>query len=198
MKINKLISYVLHPILVPTIGTILYFILLPRHTNRNWEITVIISVFLGTYLLPLFFLSVLKKTNVIENFHLEKSEERKFPLLFFIFISYLLSTLIKKGQVTFDLALFFYGMTVALIIAYFLLYKKFKVSLHMIGIGGLIGFFSFFSYKYEINTLLILAIFFVMAGLIANSRLTLKAHHLKEVYWGFCIGFTCQIAVYLL
>lgn len=198
MKINKLISYILHPVLVPTIGTLLFFILLPRHTNRNWEITIIISVFLSTYLLPLFFLSVLKKTKVIESYHLENIEERKFPLLFFISISYLLSTLIKMMEVTIDLAIFFYGMTSALIIAYFLLYKKFKASLHMIGIGGLIGFFSFFSYKYEINTLLILAIFFVMAGLIANSRLILKAHHLKEVYWGFCIGFTCQISVYLL
>lgn len=198
MKLNKLISYILHPILVPIIGTLLYFILLPRHTSKQLEITIITSVFIGTYLLPLLFLSVLKQTKVIQSYHLEITEERKFPLLFFILISYLLSTLIKRGVTTIDLALFFYGMTLSLIIAYFLLYKKFKVSLHMIGISGMIGFFTFFSYEYQINTLLILVLLFVFSGLIANSRLTLKAHHKKEVYWGFLIGFVCQIGVYFI
>ena len=198
MKVNKIISYLLHPILVPMIGTLLYFILLPRHTSRNLELTIISSVFIATYLLPLLLLSVLKKSKIIESYHLEHIEERKFPLLFFISIAYLLSTLIKKGHVTINLALFFYGMTLALILAYFLLYKKFKISLHMIGIGGLIGYFSFFSYEYQLNLLLILVILFLMAGVIASSRLSLKAHQRKEVYLGFLTGFICQITAYLI
>ncbi len=198
MKLNKLISYIFHPILVPIIGTLLYFILQPRHTSKQLEITIIASVFIGTYILPLLFLTVLKRTKVIQNFHLEVTEERKFPLLFFISISYFLSTLIKKGVTTIDLALFFYGMTIALIIAYFLLYLKFKVSLHMIGVSGLIGFFTFFSFLYQINTLLILVLLFIFSGLIASSRLALKAHHKKEVYFGFLLGFLSQIGVYLI
>lgn len=198
MKINKITSYILHPILVPIIGTLLYFILLPRHTSRDLEITIITSVFVATYLLPLLLLSILKKSKVIESFHLENIEERKFPLLFFISIAYLLSTLIKKGYSTMHLALFFYGVTLALILAYFLLYKRFKISLHMIGIGGLIGFFSFFSYEYQINLLLILVILFLMAGFIASSRLSLKAHQRKEIYWGLLTGFICQITAYLI
>lgn len=197
MKINKLISYVLHPILVPIIGTLLYFILLPKHTSKQLEMIIISSVFVGTYLIPLMFLFTLKNSKVIESLHLEKSQERKFPLMFFISISFLLSTLIKKGGSTMDLSLFFYGMTLALSIAYLLLYKNFRASLHMIGIGGLIGFFIFFSFEYQLNLLLLISILFVIAGFIATSRLKLKAHQLKEVYWGFLIGILSEFAVYI-
>lgn len=181
---------------MPIIGTLLYFILLPKHTSKQLELIIIASVFIGTYVIPLFFLIALKKSKVIENFYLENPQERKFPLMFFISISFLLSTLIKKGQNTMELSLFFFGMTLALIVAYLLLYAKFKASLHMIGIGGLIGFFVFFSYEYQLNLLLIIGVLFVIAGFIARSRLILKAHHLKEVYWGVLIGVLSELAVY--
>lgn len=198
MKFTKMISYILHPILVPVIGTILYFILLPRHINKQWELMVITAVFVTTYLLPLLFLSLLKKSKAISSFQLEHTNERKFPLLFFISISLLMSTLIRKGITTYELALFFYGMTIALLVTYFLLYKKFKASLHMIGIGGLIGFFAVLSWGYQINLLLLIAILFVLAGIIANSRLNLNAHNRTEIYVGFFIGLLSQLVTFLL
>lgn len=198
MKFTKLVSYILHPIVVPIIGTILYFILLPRHINKQWEIMIIGAVFVTTYLLPLLFLSLLKKSKAIDSFHLVTPQERKFPVLFFISISLLMATLIRKGDSTFELALFFYGMTFALIISYFLLYKNFKASLHMIGIGGMIGFFITLSLAYQINLLLLFAILFTMSGIIANSRLSLKAHSKTEIFIGFLIGVSCQLITYIL
>lgn len=198
MKLTKFVSYILHPIVVPIIGTILYFILLPRHVDKQWELMVIGAVFVTTYLLPLLFLSLLKKSKAINSFHLESSNERKFPVLFFISISLLMSTLIKKGTTTYELAMFFYGMTISLIITYFLLYKNFKASLHMIGIGGMIGFFVVLSIVYQINLLLLIGILFIMAGVIANSRLNLNAHSKIEIYAGFLIGFLSQLIMFIL
>ncbi|MDT0553185.1 hypothetical protein [Urechidicola vernalis] len=198
MKFTKLISYILHPIVVPIIGTILYFILIPRHINKQWEMMVIGAVFVCTYLLPLLFLSLLKKSKSINSFHLVSPRERKFPVLFFVSISLLMASLIKKGSSTYELALFFYGMTIALIITYFLLYRNFKASLHMIGIGGMIGFFITLSIYYQINLLLLLSILFVMSGIIANSRLSLNAHSKTEILIGFLIGICCQFAIYSL
>jgi len=198
MKFNKVISYIFHPVLAPVIGTILYFILFPKHISKTLELTIITAVFIGTYLFPLLFLVILKKTKNIANYQLENIEERKFPLLFFILTSYILATLIKMNGITIDLSLFFYGTTVALLMAYLLLYFKFKVSLHLIGIGGLIGFFTVFSYEYRMNTLLVLSLFFVIAGFVASARISLKAHHVKEVFFGFLIGLASQTAVYLL
>lgn len=198
MNLNKLFSYIAHPIIFPIVGTLLYFILLPTHTSKRLELIIIGLVFISTYIVPLFFLLTLKKSQVIQSYHLEDPHERKFPLMFFISIAFLLSTLIKKSNSTTELALFFYGMTLAMSISYLLLYFKFKASLHMVGIGGLIGFFVFFSYEFQINLLVLISALFVLAGFVAANRLKLKAHHLKEVYWGALIGLLSELGVYII
>jgi len=197
MNINKLISYTIHPIVIPTIGTIIYFMIMPKHTPRQMELLIISSVFVGTYVVPLFFLLTLKSSKVIESLHLTNTNERKFPIMFFISISFLISTLLKKTPSIMELSLFFYGMTLALSIVYLLLYIKFKASLHMVGISGLIGFFIYFSYEFEINILLFIAFLFLLAGFIASSRLKLKAHSMKEIYWGVIIGILSEFTVYI-
>ncbi|GAB1308779.1 hypothetical protein KH5_14620 [Urechidicola sp. KH5] len=194
---NKVLSYLLHPIIMPVVGTIIYFILLPQHINRQTELYIILAVFIGTYAVPLLFLYSLKYTKAIRNFHLEDPHERKFPVLFFMSISFLLANLIFKGVNTFELALFFMGVTVALAITYALLYVKFKASLHMIGITGMIGFFLFFSFEFQLNILPLLAFLFVIAGFIANARIKLEAHTTKEVFFGAAIGIISQITVYI-
>lgn len=198
MNINKLISYIAHPIVIPIIGTIIYFIILPKHTPRQMELLVISSVFIGTYVIPILFLLTLKSSKVIANLQLENIQERKFPVMFFISITVLISTLLKKVPSIMELSLFFYGMTLALIIVYFLLYVKFKASFHMIGISGLIGFFICFSYQFQVNLLLLIAFLLIVAGAIATSRLKLKAHSLKEIYWGAFIGVASEFTVFII
>lgn len=198
MKLNKLISYLFHPILSPIIATLVYLIILPRHTSQQLNIAIITMVFIGTYLLPIFFMIFLKKSNAIETFHLENVIERKMPVLLMVMVAYLLATIIKNASSAMELALFFYGMTVGLIIAYLLIYKKFKISLHMLGIGGLLGFFIFVSYHYKLNLILLISFLFIIAGFIAISRIKLKAHTLKEVYLGFVVGLGSEIIVYVL
>ena len=192
MKFFKFISYVFHPILVPIVGSLLYFILLPRHTDKDVETTILIAVFIGTYLIPLAFLSFLKKSKTINSYHLKTVDERKFPILFMIALLYLLSTLIKKYDPSLDLALFYYGMQFSLLLSVALLYIRFKASLHMLGIGGLFSFFVLFSYSYHINLLLFLAFFAITGGLVASSRLYLKAHTTKELISGLCLGIIGQ------
>lgn len=196
-KFVKLISYIFHPILTPIIGTLLYFIILPRHTSKTLEITILLYVFFGTYFLPLIFLSVLKKFKVIRSFLLSNPKERRLPLLFIIFTTSLLGTIFYRNGILSDLVIFFYGSTVSLAIAYVLLYKNFKTSLHLVGIGGLIGFILFCSYEYNINNLLLISCLFVLTGVIAFARLRLKAHNQKEIYLGFLIGICSQITVYI-
>ena len=198
MNINKLISYIVHPIVIPIIGTIIYFIILPKHTPKQMELLVISSVFIGTYVIPILFLLTLKSSKVIANLQLENIQERKFPVMFFISILILISTLLKKVPSIMELSLFFYGMTLALVIVYLLLYVKFKASFHMIGISGLIGFFICFSYQFQVNLLLLIAFLLILAGVIATSRLNLKAHSLKEIYWGAFIGIFSEFAVFII
>ena len=83
-------------------------------------------------------------------------EERKFPTLLFISLTYIIGNWLFKSSIVDILALFYFGFGLGLIISYIMLYLKTKISLHAASIGGLIGFLLYFSYYYKINLLIII------------------------------------------
>ena len=65
---------------------------------------------------------------------------------------------------------------------------KWKISLHMIGMGGAVGVFLALQVLYGgLYSVLLLSIF--ISGLLAYARLELKAHNTQQVYFGFMISF---------
>jgi hypothetical protein len=193
MPFFKLISYVFHPLLFSFIGTFLYLFLSPKHILKKQEYIILIVVFISTYILPLFFLGLLKKMNLIKSYQLETIEERKFPILFFILLFYMIGKILLNIQIVDLLAFSFYGVAIGLSFTYLLFSLKTKTSLHTLGIGGITGFVIIMSYEYQLNFNLIIAILIIFSGIIAVSRLKLKAHQPKEVYIGFLLGIIAQL-----
>ena len=198
MRFSKFISYFFQPINFSILGAFIYFLWIPKHIFKLQEYFILSLVFIGTYLFPLLALLALKKFNVIYSYQMRSVEERKFPLLLFMLISYSIGNWLFKAATVDLLALFYFGYTLALFIAYILLHFKIKASLHAGAISGLIGFLIYFSYHYKTNLLFVLACLFLLAGIIGTSRLRLKAHTLKELFWAYSIGFFTQIISYLI
>ena len=196
MKFYKFISYILHPVIIPIISTLLYFIIIPNHIPKEFAYRVLSIVFITTYIFPILLLYFLKKVKLIENFQLESVNERKFPILFIAATTLGLGLLLLKSNIVDLLALSFFGCTLSLIIVYILLFIKIKTSLHTLGISGLIGFISIISYDYKLNLLVLLILLFLFLGIIATSRLKLKAHNMSEVLIGFIIGLMSQQIIY--
>jgi hypothetical protein len=146
--------------------------------------------------IPVILLYFLKRAQLIKDYHLTSIKERKFPVLFFAFLSLFLGKLLLRANTIDVLAFSFYGCALSLITIYFLFMKNIKTSLHALGISGLIGFVIVISIHYELNLLLLLSFMFILFGLIATSRLKLKAHNLNEVYIGFFLGVFSQILIY--
>ena len=80
----------------------------------------------------------------------------------------------------------------ALSLTYLFFALRIKSSLHMIGIGGIIGFVMIMSFEYQLNFNSLLASLFLVAGLIGVARLSLNAHKPGEVYIGFLVGVLAQ------
>lgn len=198
MKFSKFISYFFHPINFPILGSILYFLLLPEYIFKPQEHLIIAVIFVGTYVFPIFLLILLKRFGMIESYHMKNIEERKFPTLLFISISYILGNWLYKSTVVDVLSLFYFGYGLVLIFAYIFLHFKIKISLHTAAIGGLIGFLIYFSYYYKINLIILISVFFLISGFIAYSRLRLHAHSIREVFLGYTIGILSQFVVYFI
>ncbi|WP_129368043.1 hypothetical protein [Lutibacter sp. HS1-25] len=123
-------------------------------------------------------------------------EERKFPTLLFISISFFMGYWLLKTTVVNLLALFYLGYGLFMMISYVFLYLNRKISLHMAAIGGLIGFLMYFSYHFKINIISIFIMLFILSGIIATARIKLNAHNLNEIFWGYSLGIITQLFIY--
>jgi len=192
MRFYKVISYVLHPLLFAFMGSFIYLYLTPKHVVKEQEYIILFVVFVSTYIIPIILLALLKKVKLIDDYHLRSINERKFPVLFFIMLSFLIGRALMAIHIVDLLAFSFFGVAFALSFTYLLFNLKIKTSLHTLGIGGIIGFVMVMSYEYQLNFNAFLAVLFVVAGLIGVSRLALNAHRPKEVYIGFALGIVSQ------
>ena len=196
MRFYKFISIVFHPIVIPTIGILLYFIFTPNNINYFTKAIVLGFIFVTTYILPLFILILFKKLNLIKSFKAESIQERKTPVVIMIIVFYLLGSTFKKSPNLSDIGLLFYATCLGLICVYTLFSLKIKTSIHLLSIGITTGFFFTLTTLYNENLILLISSLLLLSGLMANARLHLKAHTEKEVYIGFFIGFVSPILLF--
>ncbi len=196
MKFEKIISYTLHPIVLGVITTIIFFILQPKYTPKDLQIHVITIVFISTYLIPVIFLFLLKKFKAIDSFHLSEVEERKFPVFFFIILNLLLSYRLYKIPNLELLSVFFGSSSLSLILVYFFLLLNKKISLHTLGFGLFTTFLLILSYHFHIKILVLISFAIITSGIVAMSRLKLKAHNPFEIYLGFAISLFTEVIFY--
>ena len=199
MKFHKTISVILHPIVIPTIGALLYFMLISNNFNSKQRFAVLGLIFTTTYLVPLLVLIILKKLKLLNSFKAESIRERRIPVALMIVLFYLLGSTLNNIPNLRDLGLLFYGTSTGLIFIYLFFLFKIKASIHLLSLGISISFFLILAQIYSRNFVLIVIILMLLSGILASARLHLKAHTIKEVYIGFFIGITSPfITFYLL
>ncbi len=185
------ISVLFHPLLMPTYMNALIFKycsdLVPL--TREAKVQMLLFIFVSTYLVPALAAGLMWVSGMISSITLENRSERLIPLLLtaiiytgvsYIFLQYLESARLPG---------LFLG-TIALSVGLTALLTQFiKISSHMMGMGGLLGFILGVVQETHNLSLQIPLIFFVLvAGAVASSRLLLRAHTGTELIAGFFPG----------
>ncbi len=67
-----------------------------------------------------------------------------------------------------------------------------KISVHMAGVGALVGFVIAFSLIFNFSPLWYLCVFLLVAGIVGTSRMVLRQHSLSQVVVGFLVGLVCS------
>lgn len=198
MKFHKFISVILHPIVIPTIGVLLFLSITPNEIRKERQYLLISIVFFSTYIVPLISLIILKTLGFINSFQVESINERKIPLFLMLLIFYILGRNLIQISDFKELGMLFYGTNVSLAIVYLLFSFQIKSSLHIMSLSSALGFFLLIGNVYSISTLPIAIIIILLIGVLASSRLHLEAHNQKEIYLGFFIGLFGQFIAYSL
>ncbi|GGH70064.1 hypothetical protein [Phaeocystidibacter marisrubri] len=188
-RFAQILSYALHPAFIPTLAT---FFVLWAHPSMFAEYQVMQIVgfmFIATYLLPALFSLLLKQLGVIQSLHMSEPKDRRYPFLISItFFLFAANSLQPWQGVPMELPLLLISSAITIFIFYILL-RWTKLSVHLAGMGGLLAVLLFTAHRYEVQILPLLALVFVLTGMLASARLMLKAHTPLQVYVGFSVGF---------
>jgi hypothetical protein len=195
MKFHKFISTILHPIVLPTLGVFLYFVFVSQSFEKRLQLIVLGLVFALTYVVPVLLLLFLRNFGFIKDFQVSTIKERRFPVIFMIFLLYFLGNTIIQIPTIRNLGILFYGTSLSLTCIYLLFSVKLKSSLHLVSMGNMIGFFLIMTNINSLSMLPIIILLILLSGILASSRLYLKAHTPVELLIGFSLGIICQFIV---
>ena len=197
MKFHKFISTILHPIVLPTLGVFLYFVFISQSFEKRLQLIVLGLVFALTYVVPVLLLLFLRNFGFIKDFQVSTIKERRFPVIFMIFLLYFLGNTIIQIPTIRNLGILFYGTSLSLTCIYVLFSVKLKSSLHLVSMGNMIGFFLIMTNINSLSMLPIIILLVLSSGILASSRLYLKAHTPVELLIGFSLGIVCQFILFI-
>lgn len=189
----QLISYMFHPLFIPIGGTLMYFIITPKYTPLEMQSGNILPIFILTVIIPIICYFILRNLGMVTSIFMPTIQERKYTL--YISISLLLMIVYKviPNNYSGELFYFFFGLISAALSCLLLLFLKFKSSVHLIGMGSLLMYLISLSIHFEINVVIAISALTLATGLVATSRLYLRAHSRTELFVGFLIGTITQL-----
>lgn len=193
-KIAQAFSLTFHPLLMPTLGVILllytdsYLLYIPSQAKN----TIILLIAIGTLVLPIVMLPVFIMQGKINNLLLDDRKERIFPLALTSVFYLLTFMLFKKIPILGFLHAYILGAFLS-VLAGAIVSLKWKISTHMLGLGGLTGMVVMASVNLNINLYYSLIGVIIATGLTGSSRLYLNAHTPAQVYAGYVSGLIIMI-----
>ncbi len=199
-KLAGIISMLFHPLLLPTFMLFL-FLYIPGFTvftySTDIKLYLTVFVFIMTFGIPASLVFMLKRFKVIDSLQMNFRQERMIPLAMMAgvyFITYY--SLSKIGSLAM-FNLFLLGVAITSLTALAVnLYTK--ISLHMIGMGGVAGTVLGLLLVYPVNIRGLFYLVVLLAGLVGYARLTVTNHTLRQVYNGFMLGFVLMLAFFIL
>lgn len=194
MKFAQFISVLAHPLFMPSYAFSLlmytnpYINMMISDSTKN---VVIIILSLFTIVLPILTAIILKQLRVIDSIYMKTTEERKWPFVFTLVWYYMAFQLLAKLYIPQSFLLLMLGAISAIGLS-LIITLRWKVSIHMLGIGGLIGAIIGISHRFQFDHSNLIMLLLIFAGLIGFARLKTHSHNYRQVYVGFLLGFLVE------
>jgi hypothetical protein len=191
----RFISYLFHPLFIPIY--LIYWLIFLHPTafvgfseGQKWQTLTISMVNLLVF--PLFSTVLLKALGFVSSIQLTTQKDRIIPLIasgIFFFWCYL----VFKEQIQYPrmLVVLVFGMFLASSAA-LLANIYLKVSIHAMGVGGLLGFLIWMAWFGNVMLAGPIMIALLVSGLVMSARLALQAHRPLEITVGFLLGCLAQ------
>ena len=194
-----LVSYVLHPLFIPTYFFLYLMQVVPFEfaSITDWQLKLkLFSVFWLTAFFPAFAVFLLWRLKFSESIYLRTQKERIIPyiitMFFYWWMHYLSRNFTDQPVV---LQFFYTGIFMATSVG-LIANNFYKISLHGIGVSGLLTAVVLVSFTYPINNLPWVVASVAIAAIVWSARMIVSDHTNKELVVGFVIGRSTQLAAF--
>lgn len=193
-RLLTLLTWLSHPLLIPT-----YLILILFRSNTYLAYTlspslqriILVSIFVLTFLMPLLSSVLILRRGSLQNLLMEDRQSRYVPyfftLIYYIACYYFLLKLPISSVIKILILAAACCIALAFIINFF-----WKISIHLIGLGGMTGALYVLSLILGNEFILPMIVCLVLSGIVASARLIHQAHTPWQLYAGFITGFACE------
>ena len=189
VQISKLLSAMFSPLYAPLwvfVGmfTFSYLMMLPM----SYKLSILFMVWVFCVLIPRLGVNIFRIIKQMTHWQLSHREHRHMPYI----ITLLSFATCLAIMIKFNVPTFIRGVVLASLVAQILctiINAWWKISTHMVGMGGLVGALIAFSLLFYFNPLLLLCILLLLSGAVGTARIILRQHSLSQVFAGFVLGF---------
>lgn len=159
----------------------------------KWRISLV--VFLFSFIFPVLNIFILVKLKRIPSITLSERKDRTFPFLLVTLFYFGLFYLLMDLNIWNSIKLFIFGGALS-ILACLVINLKFKISIHMVGIGGFLGVLISLAYLINVDLTPYYIATIIVAGIIGFARLFLNEHKPLQIYLGFFLGVIIQTGLF--
>jgi hypothetical protein len=183
---------------LPTYGTIIYLWANPSLGLGPDALRIKAVIFFNSFVMPAVAIAMMKALGFISSLEMKDKQERIIPfiatMIFYIWTFMAVKNALELPAI---MVIFILGTVVSLMASFFINLWH-KLSIHMVGMGGLLTACILMMLTSEKSMGAVLPGVIVLAGLTATARLYLKAHTPIELYTGFLVGVSGQMMGMLL
>ncbi|HDJ34410.1 MAG TPA: hypothetical protein ENF21_09980 [Bacteroidetes bacterium] len=197
--IAQAISVLFHPLFAPLYGLLLifhsgtYLSYLPYEVKK----VIFLIVLLNTVVIPLSLFPILYYRKFIHGISDERPKDRTIPLVIAAVLYGIACYLLARLQVSGLIKMFIQAAAVMVMLTAVVSWF-WKISLHMIGMGGLTGLMIAMMIKLSAVQTGVLVLLIVLAGVVGTARLYLNEHRPSQIYAGYLSGLGFMLAGLLL
>ncbi len=197
--IGKLMSYIFHPIFIPTYFFVYLMWQFPYEFAgiTDWQLKMrLFGVFWLTAFFPSFAVFLLWRLKFSDSIFLRTQKERIVPyiitMFFYWWMYYLSRNFTDQPEA---LKYFYMGIFIATVVG-LTMNNYYKISMHAMGVGGLVTAIVLSSFHYQITNGITISIALIITGFVCSARLLVSDHSVKEIYTGLFAGIICQLIAY--
>jgi len=208
-KLAKLLSILLHPLLMPTILFALLFYVSPTVIEGlsvlnnqtligaiSIKSTLLLLLFIHTFLMPAISIYFLYRLKVVKSLEMNELEDRRIPYLLTVVIYVAITAFFSLNdnwghlpEISLILASITFSLSMVALISLF-----WKISAHAVGISGTVGAMIGIAIRFEESHLFYpILLLIVLMGFLISARLHLNAHTPLQVLAGTLLGLTISL-----